>query len=68
MSPQRLWVKEPLKMEAKLSSDYDWKKIRGEKQNKFFIPLFTSANVAAKWQLLTHLFRKNGGENYSRKG
>ena len=44
-------------------------KIHSEKQNNFviylFIYLFILAKVAAKWQLLTLLFRKNEGDNKS---
>ena len=41
-------------------------KIHSEKQNNFVIYLFILAKVAAKWQLLTLLFRKNEGDK-SRK-
>ena len=40
-------------------------KIHSEKQNNFVIYLFILAKVAAKWQLLILLFRKNEGDNKS---
>ena len=42
-------------------------KIHNEKQNNFVIYLYTCilAKVAAKWQLLTLLFRKSEGDNKS---
>ena len=40
-------------------------KIHSEKQNNFVIYLFILAKVAAKWQLLTLLFRKSEGDNKS---
>ena len=40
-------------------------KIYSEKQNNFVIYLFILAKVAAKWQLLTLLFRKSEGDNKS---
>ena len=40
-------------------------KFHSEKQNNFVMYLFILAKVAAKWQLLTLLFRKNKGDNKS---
>ena len=40
-------------------------KIHSEKQNNFVIYLFILAKVAAKWQMLTLLFRKSEGDNKS---
>ena len=37
-------------------------KMHSEKQNNFVIYLFILAKVAAKWQLLTLLFRKSEGD------
>ena len=48
---------------ATISLSSDWKKTQGEKQNDFVISSFILVKRAAKWQLLTLLFRKNEDEN-----
>ena len=40
-------------------------KIHSEKQSNFVIYLFILAKVAAKWQLLSLLFRNSEGDNKS---
>ena len=79
MSPQYLCVKKPLKMAndrrngaVHVTSQLNYsaitlssEKIYREKQNNFVIYIFILAKVAAKWQLLTLLFRKSEGDNKS---
>ena len=79
MRPQYLCVKKLLKMAndrrngaVHVTSQLNYytitlpsEKIHSEKQNNFVIYLFILAKVAAKWQLLTLLFRKNEGDNKS---
>ena len=77
MSPQYLCVKKLLKIandrwngSVHVTSQLHYstitlssEKIDSEKQNNFVIYLFILAKVAAKWQLLTLLFRKSEGDN-----
>ena len=79
MSPQYLCVKKPLKMAndrrngaVHVTSQLNYSTItlssekrHSEKQNNFVISLFILAKVAAKWQLLTLLFRNSEGDNKS---
>ena len=79
MSPQYRCVKKPLKMAndrrngaVHVTSQLNYstimlssEKIHSEKQNNFVI-YFVLAKVAAKWQLLTLLFRTSEGDNKSR--
>ena len=50
---------------AVITLSSDWKKTQGEKQNCFVISSFILVKRAAKWQLLTLLFRKSKDENKS---
>ena len=50
---------------ATITLSSDWKKTQGEKQNNFVISSFILVKRAAKWQLLTLLFRKSEDENKS---
>ena len=70
MSLQYLSVKKPQKMAndrrngaVHVTSQLTSEKIHSKKQNDFVLYLFILANVAAKWQLLTLLFRKSEGDN-----
>ena len=79
MSPQYLCVKKPLKMandrrngDVHVTSQLNYstitlssEKSHSKKQNNFVISLFILAKVAAKWQLLTLLFRNSEGDNKS---